>query len=232
MGLAAVAIAAGVAQAGDAEFPYTINTFFTGPNYTGCTGEPLVMDANLSCDALQTSAVDMPGAPIFLWLIVGGVPDGIGGGAPGGIGGIQFGMSHDLSSPPSWTLCTGGAQIPQDDPVGGMQWPSTPVSGNAITWGGGCYLVQENEDGMTKIGWLTINPGATGVVTLTGDPRIDGVALAADCAATESRICAQSLGRGDASVDGTEGLNTCGFLCAVPVAETSWGSLKSLYNNR
>jgi hypothetical protein len=215
------------ALAGDSDFPFTINIDFNPPSYSGCA-DPGLNDSALSCGAIDNDLNDYDGAPNFGWLLVGGIPEGTGGGAPGGIGGIQFGISYDETFVVgSWTLCTGGSQIPQDDLMG--TWPESGT-GNAATWAGGCHLVDQNPDGLTAIGFLEVDANSNGVIDIMGDPRI-GEALAADCAASALRICDQLLGRGFAFGGGEragEGV-TCGFMCAVPTRSTSWGAIKSLF---
>lgn len=223
MGLATVVIAAGAAQGNEA-YPYSINTHFSFPSYSGCA-EAAVADGALNCGIIDTDANDYgPGQPNFVWILVGNVPPGTGPGADGGIGGIQFGMDHSIQIL-SWALCTGGSEIPQDDLQG--TWPASGT-GNAITWGGGCKLVTDNDEGLTRVGYLTVAPGA-GQVAIAGDPRIGGQAQAAECNTNSIRICTQALGAGDAVVGGGGGRSTCGYKCTVPTETTSWGSLKSIY---
>jgi hypothetical protein len=210
-----------------AQFPYTIDFHFGPPSYSGCN-EASVADAVLECDNLDTSFNPFGGQPNFAWLLVGGVPPGSGAGAPGGIGGAQFGIQYSAGTSLSWTLCTGGSEIPQNDAAG--TWPASGT-GNAVTFAGGCKLVTANEDGLTRLGWFTVFEGAAGrTIQVMEDPRI-GQAQAADCATTQFRICRQSMGQGDLTTGGTGGRKVCGFLCAVPVNETSWSSIKSTYAN-
>jgi hypothetical protein len=226
--VAAAAIFVNPAMAGS-EFPYTLGMHFLPPSYVGCN-EPAAADAALNCTTLDPNAIDVGAfAPNFLWLVVTGVPAGTGAGAPGGIGGIQFGIEYDptvvLGGP--FTLCTGGSAIPQDDLDG--TWPASGT-GNALTFGGGCKLVTDNPDGVTKLGFIPINPGSSGLIRFIEDPRI-GEAQAAGCDASIARICRQSMGIGDVTIGGGRGENKCGFLCPVPVQDASWGSIKSIYGN-
>lgn len=217
---------AGPVIAGD--YPYSVNFHFSFPSYSGCN-EATVADAALTCGVIDTDANDYgPGQPNFVWLLVGGVPAGSGPGAPGGIGGIQFGLYHsdDGISISSWTLCTGGSEIPQDDLTG--TWPEDGT-GNAITWAGGCRLVTDNADGLTRIGYFTLFPGPGGVFSIDDDPRT-GSAEAAECDASPRRLCTWLLGRGDTTIGGGEGENTCDYYCLVdPVAEMTWSGLKAMY---
>jgi len=230
MGLAAVTLVAGAAQADDS-YPYSVFLHFTQPSFAGCdeTVGGFMQDALLNCGVIDTGASDYGSfSPNFLWILVGNVPDGTGPGAPGGIGGLQFGIEYDatVALGGGFSLCTGGSAIPQDDLQG--SWPQSGT-GNAVTWGGGCGLVTDNEDGVTTVGFIPIAPGSSGIFSIIGDPRIDGIVEAADCDTNPTRVCTQALGSADATVGGTGGESTCGIKCATPVAETTWGSLKSMY---
>ena len=205
-------------------YPYSINITVTPPTYSGCL-EASVADQALSCAGLNPNGVDVgPFNPNFAWVLVGGVPEAQG--EAGGIGGLQFGVEFDpgiiISS---WALCTGGSEIPQQEPV---VWPANG-SGNAMTWPDACYLVTANGDGLTRVGFFAINPGADGFLNIIEDPRT-GKAEATDCQTTLFRVCKQLLGSAEMTIGGTGGENTCGNFCPVPVRETSWGGIKSAYN--
>ncbi len=223
-------------------FPYSINVHFTLPSYSGCN-EASVADAALSCDAIQPSFVDAGGQPNYAWLLVDGVPDGSGPGAPGGIGGIQFGLDYPATvSVGTWTGCTGGTEIPEPD------WPASG-SGYATQWSGGCRMVTENPDGLTRIGFLVVDAGSDGTLSVACDPRI-GRCDVADCQAAIFSLCpSYEYGVGDTSPGGTDGVVVCGFDgCAdccfdwyfgtidvgdcreVPTERTTWGGLRSLYD--
>jgi len=206
------------------DFAYTLTWHFTPPSYSGC-GDFIVSDGAISCEILDPDFNDLGGQPNFCWAMVGQVPKGTGPGAPGGVGGVQFGIDYDPTVLLSgWTLCTGGSEIPQDDPEG--TWPA-PGTGNAVTWSGGCYLVTENDDGLTRIGYLTIDAASSGYLFFGVDPRI-GDAMGAGCDAATRAICGDMMGIADTTIDG-EGENTCRAKCGVPVASTSWGRIKALY---
>jgi hypothetical protein len=213
-------------SAAAAQFPYTLDFHFA-PGIGHCQ-DGLAEDYILSCDYLDPSFNDFGGQHSIVWVIVGGVPDGTTFGESGGVGGLQFGIEYSEGTVvSSWTLCSGGSQIPQQNEGG--TWPSSGT-GNAVTFSGGCKTVTANEDGLTKVGYFTIQPRSSpGVIRFTEDPRI-GMALAADCAATPIRICRESLGVGDLTVGGSGGTNVCGTLCAVPVREATWGSIKAAYS--
>lgn len=226
--LPSIALLAGSsALAGDNDYPFTINFDFNPPSYSGCT-DPAVADGELSCATIDNDLNDYSGAPNYAWVMVGGVPDGTGPGAPGGIGGLQFGIMYDASFiVEGWSLCTGGSEIPQTD-LGGA-WPDSG-RGNAVTWAGGCYLVEDNSEGVTRVGFFTVNSGSDGMIRITEDPRTQE-ATAAGCDTMSLRLCRQLLGRGYAFGGGERAGDgqTCGFMCAVPTRDTSWGALKAIY---
>jgi hypothetical protein len=214
-----------------AQFPYTLDFHFQPPSYSGCA-EPTVGDALLECDTFDTNYNDFGDfTPNFAWAIVANVPARTG--STGGIGGIQFGIQYTAGTSLTWTLCTGGSQVPQSDALG--TWPASGT-GNAITWGGGCKEVTANEDGATIVGFFAINPrpvGVDGTIAFIEDPRT-GRAEAADCFATTIRICRQSLGVGSTRRSGTGsgGVKQCGDpICPTPISETTWGSIKATYAN-
>ncbi len=209
------------------EFPYTLDLHFTEPSYLGCT-EGTVSDGALRCWVLNPNGIDVGEfEPNFAWVVIGGVPDGSGPGAPGGIGGLQFGIEYDSTVDMTWFLCTGGTESPQADPIDGV-WPDTGT-GNDVRWPGGCYLVTDNPDGVTKVGLFILTQGSAGLIRVVEDPRI-GQAHATACDESISRICRQAMGIGDATIGGGMGVATCGYLCAVPVKEGSWGSIRNIYS--
>lgn len=232
MGLAAAAAvlgSVGIAQAQDDVFPYDLFIHMGPPSYSGCA-EGSVADAALNCSMINPNGVDVGGfAPNFAWVIVGGVPEyEAGSPAAGGIGGIQFGVTYEPSVVVGgWSLCTGGSEIPSGTGPGEVQWPGSG-SGNAITWAGGCKEVLANPNGMTRVGFFTINPGSGGFLFLDEDPRIER-AQAADCDAQIFRICTQALGYAQTTPGGTGGQSTCGYICPVPTVESSWSSIKAKY---
>ncbi len=185
-----------------------MNVFITLPSYAGC-GDPAfeAIDAGTCADLVSSPS----GGPGFLWVVSSRE-----GGYPDGIGGAQFGLNHDLGGGQSWTLCTGGSEIPE---------PGFPDSGtgNAVTWAGGCY----NPAGSAaRVGFISVALDAAGSLAVTGDPRI-GEAVYADCSALLYRICDRNLGGADLA-SGTNPI--CGDNCeSTPVQETSWGAIKSLF---
>ena len=111
------------------------------PSYGGCADPQYAFMNEGVCEDLLS--YDTSGTP-YVWVIVSRND-----GWPDGIGAAQFGIEYDAAVA-AWTLCTGGSEIPVDD------WPQSGA-GLAATWAGGCYDVDENDDGMTTIGWFTIN---------------------------------------------------------------------------
>lgn len=236
MGLLVVGMAAVVALPSQAqEFPFTINLSwgFNPVSAFACLPTDLP-DATLTCGVLtphRTTPIVPVSNTSVLWFIEGGAEQNP---SYSGIGAIQFGFSYDATlgiASPQWILCTGGLQLP------GGGWPATGGY-NRITWAGGCYHPQ-NAAGMTKIGfiWFTSPNVAGGQFRIDPDPTVlppmggpGGAAVAATCGpeVLEVRICQQALGR--ASIGTTDlSFNTCGFLCAVPTQESTWGELKNTY---
>ncbi len=200
----------------------TIDIHFQPPSYIGCS-EAAVSDAALSCGTLDDTYRDHgPSTPNFAWVVVGGVEDGTGPGAPGGIGGLQFGIDIDPGFViRGWTLCTGGDEIPE------VGWPKSG-RGNAVTWSGGCRLVTDNGDGLTRVGFLVLQALDEAMIRVTGDPRI-GYALVVECDGSQGALCRELLGYG--GTDGVGHYTACGDACLVrePARETSWGALRALY---
>lgn len=219
--VAALLLVPGPVVAGEDPYPYSIDVHFTAASYAGCE-ESAVADAALSCDAI-TSEIDPVGSElVFAWIVVGQVPPGTGAGQPGGIAGIQFGIEYDPTLVvQGWSLCTGGTEIAEEG------WPKSG-NGNAMIWEGGCHLVEDNEDGVTRVGFFPLRANGPGQIRVTDDPRV-GIAQAADCETVSTRICRQVLGVG--GVAGASGETTCGYHCFVarPVRPTSWGAIKAQY---
>jgi hypothetical protein len=179
---------------------FSINVTSTNPSYTGCD-DPLFdsIDEGVCADL----ASDRIAGPAFIWIVASRA-----GGYPDGIGGIQYGIEHDMAID-GWNLCTGGAEIPQDG------WPDSGT-GTAATWAAGCYASPGEN---AKVGFASVSDGSLGNLQVTGDPRIGGQALWADCSAVEYEICPAALG----SIDDLR------CECFSPTRTTSWGAIKSLY---
>jgi len=190
----------------------SINVLITPASYSGCTDAQFnFIDEGVCADLSSTGT----GGFGFLWIVASRE-----GGFGGGIGGAQFGMTHSVAAS-GWTLCTGGSEIPE----GG--WPASGT-GNAVTWSGGCY---QSPGGNAKIGFLAVNPDNGGSIAITGDPRVAGEAIWADCATDLWRVCPQFLGSDDLA-SGTSpscGDASTGSCEVVPVRETTWGGVKSLF---
>ncbi len=214
---------------------YSMMLHLTPPGYAGCSKLP---DEWLNCDMIEIEGLDVgPFTPFWAWLLVGGVSPRTSYG--GGIGGIMLGIEYEPSIyVVGWNLCTGGSEIQFD------YWPASG-SGLAATWEGGCYDVDENVDGMTTIGWLTINPGSRGGMWVTDFP--DSSLIVADCYPNIFEVCETLRGScvmhpDDAPCDAYfdehdignpfSPCNPCGGKCPVPVLESSWGSIKSMYRER
>jgi hypothetical protein len=214
---------------GDAEEPQiTLNLH--GTFYAGSCGTEIIRDEVLPCDALQPWSPDTGGfAPVWAWIVVGGVEDRDEETGRGGIGGIQFGVEYNPGiAVQGWTLCTGGAEIPEDGPGGA--WPASGT-GNALTWNEGCYEVTENDDGVTAIGFLSLDAASTGLLRITADPRI-GEAHMVDCGIFTHMICPDLFGTFDSATEGDKGQNPCGETCkSSPVRAVTWGSIKDLYGD-
>jgi hypothetical protein len=190
-----------------------INLHMTQADYSGCA---TFDDADfVTCDDLASAppaSVDL-----FVWAAVSreDVFDD-------GIGGIEFGIFYgDSVLVQGWTLCTGGLEIPMDDPELGT-WPASGT-GNAMTWFNGCYVPPHE---VAKIGFFSLVAFSGGPMQIIPDVRV-GQALYVDCDGTLFEICEGNLG-GATVPDGST--PTCGNHCGVtPVRETSWGQLKSLF---
>lgn len=185
--------------------------------------------ASPSCERVDEGLRPLyPYSPVhseYIWVFVGNVPDGEGPGTPGGVGGIRFGIEYpEELGITSWTLCTGGAEIPQADEGG--TWPDSGT-GNAVTFSGGCYD-PVIKDELALVGVFTYTAQTDGYLRIVDDPRFGKVEVN-DCALTYSEPCDEALGWVGLRHDGPVGYNPCGVECAVPVAEASWSRLKTLY---
>jgi hypothetical protein len=158
-----------------------VNLVVTPPSYSGCGDPDYDRLDTLACSDLGSSPL---AGPAFVWIVVTD-RDGF----PGGIGGIQYGIEYDRVEVTGWSLCTGGSDIPMSG------WPASG-SGNASTWSRGCRDMAETT---TRIGFLSVASADSGVIEVTGDPRIEG-ATWAECDAREHLIPEVNLGGGDLSL--------------------------------
>jgi hypothetical protein len=217
------------AQTSDEPSDVTLILHGNATSYSGCDALNL---ADVTCGTIDATGGAMAGGAMLAFLIVGGIPDFVPGGGSGddsgGIGAVQFGIEYDPTIQIiNAALCTGGAEIGQNDGLG--VWPASGT-GNAVTWSGGCIKSTDNDDNMLKVMAFTVaSPTGAGTLRVTGDPRapIDGAALFTDCAAVPARVCPQSWG--SLTMSGDPGFNPCGLTCAVPVKGTSWTEVKSLF---
>ena len=205
----ALPAAAFAADDGDVNF----NLLITQPSYTGCADPAFDFMDQGNCTDLSSPA--FPGAAL-VWVLVSR-----NGGYPIGIGGAQFGIGYDAGALDgvSWTLCTGGSEIPE----GG--WPANGT-GNAVTWAGGCY---NPAAGNARVGFFLAPDGSAALgVSVVPDPRLaDPIAQYADCDATLYDVCAQNLGSA-VLANGTAPL--CENLCGgTPTLEKTWGEIKSMF---
>jgi len=187
-----------------------MNLHITGPSYAGCEDAAFDgIDAG-DCSGLASDAID---GTAFVWIVASRE----GGFSGGGVGGAQFGIEHTGVDATGWTLCTGGSEIPEGS------WPASG-SGNAVTWGGGCY---DPAGSAAKVGFLGVNNGATGTIAIIADPRI-AEALWASCDQTTFDICGDNLGGAQLDAGTTP---VCGDACegGTPTEGVTWSQVKSLF---
>ena len=138
MTLAIMMIASGIVVApGLAQETSGLVLHMAPADYSGCAALP---EPGLTCSDIEI--IGDSSQPQYLFVSTFGFNDtnypGWGGSADAGIGAVQFGISYDdaaITLLGSMVLCTGGAEIPQTDPIA---WPA-PNTGNAVTWAGACY---------------------------------------------------------------------------------------------
>jgi hypothetical protein len=195
-------------------------------SYSGCPGD---LPSGFACSSIVTSIPSL--APsLQVSLLAGGIVPFERAGEFGGIGGLQFALDYPASAGvETWTLCTGGAEVP----AGG--WPGAG-SGNAVTWAGGCRPETGNAAGIERVGFWTLVPGGAGLIEIAGDPRVNGGAWFYDCNAEGYFICDALLGSADVTPGSNPRAVTCGGSCAIvgtpgngTTVSASWGQIKSLY---
>jgi len=209
----------------NAPVTYSLDLHFSSGSYSGCGGG--VVTPAFGCSDIETGN-DAIAPPILLSVLLGGVVPHAAG-SFGGIGGVQFGVDYPATVwLGRWTLCTGGAEIPD------TSWPGAG-SGNAITWPEGCMPSVPNPAGLVRVGFFTVDAGSTGIIELTGDPRMDGGAWFYDCEAEGYFVCDALLGSANATIGGSPAALGCGGMCEIvnvpdgQTVSTSWGRIKSLY---
>jgi hypothetical protein len=223
--IVATSIVVGNVRSGEPVGPYALNIWFRQPQYSGCMGDFHDL-SQFDCGSVDSRASDYGFAGNFAWVLLSGVPPEGTSGDVAGIGGLQFGIDFlaTVELGP-WALCTGGAQIPQDDEFG--TWPAAGT-GIAMTYEGGCQY-PDNPEGFMKVGYFSaVTRESAGEVWFVEDPRIGDI-IAADCEINIYGFCEEQLGRGETAFTGNPGYVACGALCAVPVRESTWGQLKSAF---
>ncbi len=162
----------------------TLNVVVTEPSYSGCDDVAFDWIETSDCDGLSSSPL---GGAAFVWVVVSDEAS-----FPSGIGGVQFATTHSMPVG-SWTLCTGGNQIP------GEGWPASG-SGNAVTWASGCY---EPPGTNARVGYFAIDDGSSGTFGIEPDPRV-GAALWVECGGDSPvPICSAGLGMLDLATGGS-----------------------------
>jgi hypothetical protein len=212
------------AFAGDVPIqPYGLDFHITPPNYAGCAAGA---DVTATCANRNPNGVTATGA-MWVWIFASGVSDGTKGTAADGIGSIAFGLEYDAGVGPAiWSACHAGTESPQNDKGG--TWPESGT-GLAVTWPDDCYRVTENDDGLTAIGILTIDPAATGFIDFIEDPR-PGAVSATDCSGATFAVCPERRGRAEVTAGGTGGVLGCDETCTQsPVDRRTWSAIKAVY---
>jgi hypothetical protein len=144
-----------------------------------------------------------------------------------GVAGLQFGIDYD-ANPGSgadvsgWTSCA-------DLEFPGTEWPKS-ASGNLVTW----EPSQSCQGDL--VNFTPILAGAFEVFAYGADnfgivPRpVDGKVKVADCFAAEDDLTGQNPSRLAVVSFGLDnGYNPCASV--VPVQKTTWGAIKSLFEN-
>lgn len=200
---------------------YGIALHMTPSDYSGCNG---VDDDLLSCEVTDPSGGS---GQQFLWVIAYGwreVPDWPEDQA---LAGVLFAVHYPPSVTISgWNLCTGGAQIPVDNPVDGT-WPQSDT-GLVATWAGGAYNPASD---YAKVGFLVVDEGSVGAVEVTEHASKPVVQLAAGPKGF-SPFDVPPAGWSIADVDGTTGTacRSC-VMSPTPVESTTWGGVKAAYQH-
>jgi len=142
------------------------------------------------------------------------------GGFPDGVGGVEFGVEHDVNVL-SWTTC------PALD-VTTSDWPASG-SGIAVGFPGACV---EPAGVRLVLGYFLID-SSSGTLSITGDPRLEGVNLVCDGAGSAVYVncsdlnmgiclCDQHLASADLATGSTR---ICATDCSTPVATPEAGDV-------
>ncbi len=200
---------------------YGFVVHFEDASYAGCSQ---LDDDVLDCDAL--AAAGATGVDQFAWLVTYGWENIPGWPIGPGLGGVEFGIEYDPTVDVlSWSLCTGGNEIPQDDENG--TWPESHT-GNAMTWGSADYM---QPSGFAKVGYLTIAAGSAGRLAIIDDPRIGAAYIASGYHPPfePQQFEVPPTGWSVGSVDGSgPTCKTCDLM-GTPITETSWSRLRQMY---
>ena len=205
IGVVAILLTAGVAGAGEQyslDFHQVVNTFM-------CSA---VDESTIDCENINPNG-PVAGVANAVFVILGG--------AQNGAGAVQFGIDYISTGETqlwNWTVCNNYQEIGLIGPNGG--WPSSG-SGNAVAFGG--CVNPAGPDGMIAIGYLFTSATVTsGNQSFAPDP-IDGDMVVTDCDAITWDINFSGV----LEFAGAGGTKGCDGL--VPIQETSWGEIKSIF---
>lgn len=216
---AAVALVsvAGTASAEGGTYGFEIH--MAPADYSGCTG---IVDADLDCGSIDPVGEEF--TEQFAWVIAWGWENSAEWPEGAGIGGVQFAVRYPKDvSITGWSLCSGGSEIPVDNPVDGT-WPQSET-GIAATWSGGEYM---STSGFAKVGFLVVSDGSFGTLEIVPHVTTDLVEITSGPSGGLTTIVAGEGSWGRADVDGTEG-DTYVVCAKVPTESTTWSAIKSMY---
>lgn len=162
------------------------------------------------------ATVSAPLGTYTVYMIAAAFSDSI------GLAGVQVGLDYDGASGSgvdifNWGLCA-TYSFPQPG------WPAANT-GNTITWDS--INACQTNSGVTSVAWFYMQ--AYGADRLALIPRpVDGLFKVADCNAAEEDLTnAFPSHLGYADFGGGDGYNPCSLI--VPVRESTWGGIKSLF---
>jgi len=96
-----------------------------------------------------------------------------------------------------------------------------------VTWSGGAHF---SASGFAKVGFFILGEGSFGRMTIAPDVRTDDVSFSTDAGHGADIFVCPPASYSSVDVDGTfpdDGRKACSE--PVPVEETTWSHLKSLY---